>query len=447
MKTHHSTVSFRIALMIGALALTFASCKKSPETIGNNLISDNDFIGIYHTDTVAINCHSYLDSIGTKNVAYALLGSMSDPVFGLSQAGFCTQFHLSAEGQSFGEQPVMDSLVLQLCLSGYYGDTTTLQTVHAYMLTDSLSSYEDYNNLSEVPFEPIDQANSFQFRPHPRTKIHVVDNDTLTQPIIRIPLSADLGNYLMNLDAEAYTKPDLFKELFKGLRLCCEPPAGNGSVSYISLTNNSVTQLQLYYHDATTPENRMRYNFYVTTSDTYFNQITHDYSQGSPEFVSQVLEGDTTLGQQMIYTQTMGGVRTKITFPDFTHWTDTLEGAHIVINDAKIIIPAAVVDTAIFTAPTTMVLVGFNADGTSSLLPDYLEGTNYFGGIYSSKTQSVTFRISEYLQDLMTKEENYGLSFGINGAGYSAQRLILNGPEAQQGQKMQLQVTYSIVNE
>ena len=47
----------------------------------------------------------------------------------------------------------------------------------------------------------------------------------------------------------------------------------------------------------------------------------------------------------------------------------------------------------------------------------------------------------------MTKEENYGLSFGINGAGYSAQRLILNGPEAQQGQKMQLQVTYSIVNE
>ena len=157
--------------MIGALALTFASCKKSPETIGNNLISDNDFIGIYHTDTVAINCHSYLDSIGTKNVVYALLGSMSDPVFGLSQAGFCTQFHLSAEGQSFGEQPVMDSLVLQLCLSGYYGDTTTLQTVHAYMLTDSLSSYEDYNNLSEVPFEPIDHANSFQFRPHPRTTI------------------------------------------------------------------------------------------------------------------------------------------------------------------------------------------------------------------------------------------------------------------------------------
>ena len=447
MKTHHSTVSFRIALMIGTLALAFASCKKSPETIGDNLISDNDFIGILHTDTVAIHCHSYIDSIGTKNVAYGLLGSMNDPVFGLSQAGFCTQFHLSAEGQSFGEQPVMDSLVLQLCLSGYYGDTTTWQTLHAYVLTDSISSFEDYYNHSEVPFEVIDHANSFQFRPHPKTKNHIVGTDTLTQPIIRIPLSAELGNYLMTLDPEAYSKPDLFKELFKGLRLCCEAPAGNGSVSYITLTNNAITQLQLYYHDAATPENRLRYNFYVTSADTYFNQISHDYSQGSAAFVSQVLDGDTALGQQVVYTQTMGGIRTKITFPNFTHWTDTLEGAHIVINDAKLVIPAAEVDTAVFTAPTTMVLVGFNADGTTSLLPDYLEGTNYFGGSFNAKTQTVTFRISEYLQDLLSKDANHGLSFGINGAGYSGQRLILNGPDAEQGQKMQLQVTYSIVNE
>jgi len=433
--------------MIGALALAIASCKKSPESIGDNLISDNDFIGIFHTDTAAIVCHSYLDSIGTKNVGYGLLGSMNDPVFGLSQAGFCTQFHLSAEGQSFGDQPVMDSLVLQLCLSGYYGDTLSWQTVHAYMLTDSLSSYVDYYNHSEIPFEAIDHANGFQFRPHPRTKTHVIGSDTLTQPIIRIPLSTDLGNYLMNLDPEAYSKPDLFKQLFKGLRLCCEPTADNGNVSYITLNNNTVTQLQLYYHDANTPENRMRYNFFVTSSDTYFNQISHDYSQGSPEFISQVLDGDTSLGQQVIYTQTMGGVRTKITFPNFTRWDDTLEGAHIVINDAKLVIPATEVDTMVFTSPTTMVLVGFNADGSTSLLPDYLEGTNYFGGTYNAKKQTVTFRISEYLQDLLTKDENNGLSFGINGAGYSAHRLILNGPEATQGRKMQLQVTYSIVNE
>ena len=434
--------------MIGALALTLASCKKSPETIGNNLISDNEFIGVYHTETVAINCHSYLDSIGTKNVINGLLGSMNDPIFGLSQAGFCTQFHLSAEGQNFGDNPVMDSLVLQLNLSGYYGDTMAMQTVHAYVLTDSLSAYETYYNLSEVPYDPIDQANSFQFCPRPKTTTHVVGSDTINSAIIRIPLSAELGNFLMNLDSEAYSKPDLFKELFKGLRLECSPVTGNGNVNYINLTSNTVTQLQLYYHDQSTPDNLMRYNFYVTSSDTYFNQITHDYSMGAPEFVSQVIEGDTANGQQKLYLQTMGGVRAKLVFPEIPHWQDTCEGGHIVINDAKLIIPAAVEDSSVFTKPNTMVLVGLNADGTTYLLPDYLEGSDYFGGTYNSNTNTITFRVSEYLQDLvLNNKENLGISLGINGAGYNSQRLVVNGPEALTGDKMRLSITYSIVNE
>ena len=434
--------------MIGALALTLASCKKSPETIGNNLISDNDFIGIYHTDNVVIYSHSYLDSIGTKNVSNALLGSMNDPIFGLSQAGFCTQFHLSAEGQSFGDNPVMDSLVLQLSLSGYYGDTMAWQTVHAYVLTDSLSFYEDYNNLSEIPYDPIDQANGFQFCPRPKTTTHVVGTDTINNAIIRIPLSAELGNYLMNLDPEAYSEPDLFKELFKGLRLECSPVTGDGNVSYINLTANTITQLQLYYHNQNMPNNLMRYNFYVTSSDTYFNQITHDYSMGESEFVSQVVEGDTAKGQQKLYLQTMGGVRAKLVFPEIPHWQDTCEGGHIVINDAKLIIPAAIEDSSVYTKPHTMVLVGLNADGTTYILPDYLEGSSYIGGTYNANTNTITFRISEYLQNLVqNKKENLGISLGINGAAYNSQRIVVNGPEAQQGERMRLSITYSIVNE
>ena len=448
MKTYHSTARVRLALMIGALALALASCKKSPETIGNNLISDNDFIGIYHTDNVVIYSHSYLDSIGTKNVSNALLGSMNDPIFGLSQAGFCTQFHLSAEGQSFGDNPVMDSLVLQLSLSGYYGDTMAWQTVHAYVLTDTLSFYEDYNNLSEIPYDPIDQANGFQFCPRPKTTTHVVGTDTINSAIIRIPLSAELGNYLMNLDPEAYSEPDLFKELFKGLRLECSPVTGDGNVSYINLTANTITQLQLYYHNQSVPNNLMRYNFYVTSSDTYFNQITHDYSMGESEFVSQVVEGDTARGQQKLYLQTMGGVRAKLVFPEIPHWQDTCEGGHIVINEAKLIIPAADEDSSVYTKPHTMVLVGLNADGTTYILPDYLEGSSYIGGTYNANTNTITFRISEYLQNLVqNKKENLGISLGINGAAYNSQRIVVNGPEAQQGERMRLSITYSIVNE
>lgn len=436
--------------MIGTLLLSFASCRKSADTVGNNLIGESEYIDIFKTDTVAIECHSYLDSVSTSNPTYALLGATLDPIFGTSEAGFYSQFRFSVAGQSFGASPVVDSIVLQLCLSGYYGDTMTLQTVHVYELADSLSLNESYYNHSEVDIQPVDHANGYQFRPRPRTKVNVVGTDTLSQPIIRIPLSQALGQQLLSLDTTVYSLPDSFKKQFPGLYVTCSPVAQNGAISSINLTNNEYTLLQLYYHDASTPDKPMRYNYYVTSSDVYFNHIDHDYAQGSPDFTSQVIDGQEALGQQQVYLQTMGGVRAYVKFPNLTHWTDTLaEGSHLVVNEAKLIVPvAAATLDSVYTAPRSFLLVGFNADSTTYLLPDYYEGNSYFGGTYNSSRRCVTFRVSEYLQSIiMGKKENYGLSLGINGASYNAQRLVVNGPEAPEGEKLHLEVTYSIVRE
>ena len=433
--------------MIGMMAL--ASCKKSPETIGNNLISGDNYIGVYYTDTTEIVCHSYLDSVVTSNVTNALLGAMKDPVFGNSEAGIYTQFRPSVSGQSFGNNAVLDSLVLQLHIGGYYGDTMALQTLHAYELADSLSTEESYYNFSVVATNNIDYANGYQFYPHPLSKVHIIGTDTVTQPIIRIPLSQELGNYLLTLDTTAYSRPDLFKQAFKGLRLACDPIASGGAITYINLTNNTYTLLQLYYHNASTPEKPMRFDYFVTSSDTYFNHIDHDYTQGSSAFVNQVLDEQYELGQEEVYLQSMGGVKVWLQFPNLSHWTDTLEGCHLIVNEARLVLPASSLATdSVYQAPSTLFLVGFSSDTSTYLLPDYLEGTSYFGGTYNASTQSVTFRVSEYLQSMiMGKRENLGLSLGINGAAYNARRLVINGPGSNESEKMRLEVTYSIVNE
>lgn len=449
MKTHHSIARNCLALMIGTLILAFSSCRKSPETIGNNLISDNNYIGVFHTDTVEIICHAYTDSVTTKNASNALLGAIKDPVFGTTEAGFYTQFRPSVAGQTFGSNPVLDSLVLQLYIADYYGDTMVMQTAHAYVLIDTLSYNETYYSHSVLATEVIDQANNLQFMPRPHTKTNAIGTDTVGQPILRIPLSQELGNYLMNLDSSYYSRPDLFKQQFKGLYINCSPVSQNGSILSINLTNNSFTMLQLYYHDAATPEKPMRYNYYVTSSDTYFNHFDHDYHQGSPEFVQQLLDGQEGLGQEKVYLQTMGGVRTFIQFPNLDHWADSLENCYLVVNEAKLILPASQQQLdSVYKAPSMLALIGFNSDSTTYLLPDYYEGTSYFGGSYDSKHNIVTFRISEYLQNIiLKKKENVGLSLGINGSAYNAQRLVINGPEATEGEKMRLEVTYSIVNE
>ncbi len=447
MKTHYSTTLIGLVLMIGALA--FASCKKSPETIGNNLVSDDNYFASYHTDTTEISCHSYFDSVATKNATSALLGAMNDPVFGTTEAGFYTQFRPSVAGQSFGSAPIVDSVVLQLCLAGFYGDTTVLQTVHVFELTDTLSFETSYYSHSTVVTDNIDHANGYTFSPRPKTKVHVIGTDTVAQPIIRIPLSQELGNKLVHLDTTAYSRPDLFKQHFKGLHVTCAPVNLDGAISSINLTNNTYTMLQLYYHNSATPENPMRYNFYVTSTDTYFNHFDHDYTQGSPEFVGQLLDNQVELGQSTLYLQAMGGVRVKVYFPNISHWADTLEGCHLVVNEAKLILPAsATLTDSVYKAPSNFMLVGFNADSTTYLLPDYYEGNSFFGGAYNSSQRAVSFRITEYMQRvIMGKKDDYGLCLGINGAAYNASRYVINGPNTPSGEKMRLEVTYSIVNE
>ena len=444
MKKHLSIVLLGLAL----IGLTIASCKKSPESIGDNLISGDDYIAIYHTDTTQILCHSYLDSVATRNASYTLLGAMRDPVFGATEAGFYTQFRPSVAGQNFGSNPVVDSLVLQLYLVGYYGDTTTMQTVNVYELTDSLSYDATYYNHSTVATSNIDYANSYQFSPRPKTKVHIIGTDTVVQPIIRIPLSQELGNQLVGLDTAAYSRPDLFKQQFPGLYVTCAPLGSGGAISSISLTNNTYSLLQLYYHNAATPEKPMRYNFYVTSSDTYFNHFDHDYTQGNPEFVSQLVDGQEGLGQSTLFLQTMGGVRAKVLFPNLAHWADTLEGCRMVVNEARLILPASVLVDSVYKAPSAFMIVGISSDTTTYLLPDYLEGSSFFDGNYSSSRNEVAFRITEYMQSIiMKKKDNLGLSLSINGSAYNASRYVINGPEALSGEKMRLEVTYSIVNE
>lgn len=439
------------ALIISALAIFGISCSKTTETIGNGLLSDNEHIGVAYTDTLHIACHSQLiDSMPTKGVSTVLLGSMMDPVMGLTTAGIATQLHLSSTNLYFGDNPVIDSVVLQLSLTGCYGDTTTLQTVHVYALADTLSSSENYYQFSNVEVSGEDLANGFQFRPRPHTKGVVVGNDTLTQPVIRIPLSNSFGELLAAADSAVFGSSEAFKAYFYGLRIYCEDVAQAGAISYINPTSNTVTQLQVYYRE-TPYANPMRYYFYITSEDVYFNQYQHDYTLGSPEFVQQVLEEQTELGQQQLYLQSMGGVRCFLRFTDLLEWAEGLqeEGSHLIINEAKLVLPFGGLESdTLLAPPSSLALLSSNEDGTTSLLPDYLEGSSYYGGSYSTEKKSVTFRVSEYLQSLiMGNSTSQGLYLSIVGASYNAQRWVMAGPEADQEQVLRCEVKYSIVKE
>ena len=437
-------------LFFSVLVVLYSSCSKTTESIGNGLVPGDDHILTSYTDTLALECHAEcIDTLYTTGLSTVLLGSMVDPVMGLTNANLFTQLHISSTNQYFGDNPVVDSVVLQLAYTGYYGDTTTIQTVHVYELSDTLGGSEQYYQFSDLMVVGEDLANGYQFQPHPKTTFAVVGNDTLTQAVLRIPLSNSFGERLATADSIIYSSPSAFKEYFYGLRISFESVSQNGAICYFNPTSNTVTKLQVYYRE--TPDaNPMRYDFYITSDDVYFNQYLHEYTLGAPDFTQQVLAGDTALGQTQLYLQSMGGVRCVVRFPDLMHWADSLqeERIHLIINEAKLVIPAAPDPDSTLAPPASLALVNVKTTGGTSLLPDYLEGTNYYGGTYSSSKQSVTFRISEYLQGVILGTiDSKGLYLNIYGASYNAQRMVINGPESQESQRMRYEVKYSLVRE
>ena len=437
-------------LIISVLVVLYTACSKTTESIGNGLLSENDHIGAYYIDTLQIQCHSELiDTLFSKDLTSVLLGSMVDPVMGLTNANLFTQLHVSSTNHYFGDDPVIDSVVLQLAYVGYYGDTTTMQTVHVYELADTLSGTDNYYQFSDVEVKGFDLANNFMFQPRPKTTRIVVGNDTLSQAVLRIPLDNSFGEQLAAADSSIFSSAEAFKNYCYGLKICCESVSQNGAICYFNPTSNTVTRLQVYYRE--TPDaNSMRYDFYITSNDTYFNQYLHDYTLGSPEFTQQVLQNDTLMGQTQLYLQSMGGIRSFISFPDLMDWANTMQedGSHLIINEAKFIIPASeTVDTTLL-APTTLALISQKKTGGTALLPDYMEGSGYYGGSYSSTNRNVTFRISEYLQGvILGTEDTQGLYLSISGASYNAQRWVIAGPEADQDQVLKCEIKYSLVKE
>lgn len=438
-------------ILFFTLAFLSFSCSKTTETIGNGLISEGDLLEVCFTDTIAIECHSEtVDSMATRGMSAILLGSMVDPVMGRSDASIFTQLHLSSTNQQFGSAPVIDSVVLQLAYNGYFGDTTTLQTVHVYELADSLPASDSYYQFSDVAVLPTDLANGFQFLPRPTTSGLIIGTDTLTHAVLRIPLDNSFGEKLVQADTSVYSAPENFKEYIYGLKICCESVSQDGAIFSFLPTSNTVTVLQLYYHESPEAETRMRYNYYITSDDVYFNQYLHDYTIGSAEFVQQVMDGEQTLGQQQLYLQSMGGIRSLIRFPHIDQWQAPSENSHIIINEAKLILPTSplIADSSIYENISSLALLFLKEDGSTSVLPDYLEGSSYYGGTYSTTQRQVFFRISEYLQNLLKeKRPDRGLYLSITGASYNALRWILNGPDSNAENKLRCEITYSIVRE
>ena len=191
----------------------FTACNKKPDQVGLGLQPTSAELSVVFTDTTGLTVHSQReDSVRTDAnvIKTGMLGSMLDPVFGKSTAEIFSQFRLSENGHNFGTAPVLDSLVLSLSYSSFYGDTMTSQTIRVYELSGDMNPDTAYYSNQSISDYGEEIAVS-TFLPAPADSV-MIDGD-LQPPQLRIHLSNDFGQKILNADPNVFDDNEQWLDL------------------------------------------------------------------------------------------------------------------------------------------------------------------------------------------------------------------------------------------
>ena len=426
-----------LILLFGLVSLS--SCRKNPEKIGNDLQPTNSLITVSFNDNHDIVTSTFtVPYLSTKMLGYAFLGNNNDPIFGTSNFDFFTQFSLSTESQSWGDNAVADSVVLNLVYNGYYGDTTEYMNVRVYEILEDMYVDSTYRSNMVLECDESELAN-YSFSPRP----HTSNDTTLDRGTLRIPINPNLGTKFIENESNL-TSNDKFKEFFKGLRVKCDMTSAEAAICYFNLTH-SYSYLRVYYHNDT---DTLKYDFSITSSDVRFNHYYHDFSTAT----NPITFNDTT-NNDKLYVQGTAGTRVWVDFPNIQEWANSL-GSNVVINEAKLCLSGAVNDTARYAPPTKLVVAGakFDTDTTYLIIPDQLVGSEYYGGSYNSTDGTVYFRITEYIQNVIQNGDYAtqcdGLLIYVDQGSYVPRRWAFHGPQSDDADKrIRLELVYSLVND
>lgn len=421
-------------ILLSAFAMIFSSCEKKANKIGAEIMPENSKLPVFWTDTSSVYAYSeVVDSVRSDNLIYNYFGSMVDPVFGSTTAGIYTQFSLTSLKQDFGPNPQLDSLVLQIAYAGYYGDTTSTIVSHAYEIQEDIEYNVDYFSNLILDISSTDYLN-YAFNPRPNDTTTVIDtiagDTTLVGAVQRFNLSnynPGLGNKLLSVtpDDSVMFNTTNFAEFFKGLYLVSEPTNQDGILLRFDLLD-SKTGMILYYKNDTADSLKFGYN--ISSITPRVSRYQHNYYNAESNFISQIIDGDTSLGIQKFYTQGLAGIRSAIKFPFLREWS---RKGKIGINEAKLIF-TGFEEEPYNGAPAALLLVKATEDGDYTIIEDQYVGESYYDGVYKSNTNEYVFRITNHLQSLIsdTSVVDYGLYLYTNASSINPKRFIFNGTQS-----------------
>lgn len=302
------------------LFLILVSCEE-PNEIGL-VLNPTDEVGVYYAELPIEASMVFIDSIATSNVSTLLSGAQTYPGLGEIEAIAYTQVGYNAG--ALNTEAVLDSLVLQLSPSYFYGDDTArVQQFNVHRIVEGESLYRDSTYFSS------------KFTAYNETLlgtagfIYGTEDDTATvyqENLLNVKLDADFAQDLFaKLKAKAFDSTEVFYKYLSGFAIVADQQ--NNAVMGFDLSAGR-SRLVLHYH---TSSDTSAFVFNISNSVPHYTHIKADYSGAIPN-IENYKELTATNG--LIYGQAGVGLLPKLKFSAFKNFTDTV-GA-FVLNSAAI---------------------------------------------------------------------------------------------------------------
>ena len=303
------------------------SCDKDFTSIDSDVISSENAINFSTSsiDYPLVASNLRLNPVKSNNLPSFMLGYNNNPVFGESKASFLGQVIPTEFSPSFGENVVLDSVVLTIPyysravetseegdisyeIDSIYGNSPTKLYVYKsnfylrdfdpsgdfsdaqnYYSNGALSNSE-YINQSEVEAELLYESGvigdgSDDFTPSSeRIDLTLLDSlgesyvSSSIAPAIRLKLNNPNDNFWQSVFFEnegnpALVNPNTFKEFFRGLYIKADGVNSEGSMMMLNFASSN-TKLTIHYTSETS-----------TDSDTYSGGTTTETITSQNEYV------------------------------------------------------------------------------------------------------------------------------------------------------------------
>ena len=415
-------------LLTGLSLLLLSSCNEDPTFLGRELLPPTDEFGSFYYEGEPVISFSVLaDSTNTSLNSLLLLGSYSDDVFGknICEVGLRPEIIAKAINGSI----TVDSMVLSLNFNKVFSDSVADdQRIRVYVFKDSTRINQPF--YSNYDFEG-------KYDPQELGNVVVTPNLDTSFTVSMHLESESLVDKFENLPDSVFTDINDFVSNFNAFYLTTDEMTENESVLFLDY-NSNFTNFKVYYTEIVND---------TATNDFFYmnlgrltppiNSFKYDPS-GTRAGLSL---SETFQTDSLMFLSSMGGMRTKLNFPEIEEWMNP-DSSAISINSAKLILPvnhSSISDLS--KKPEKLILLSYRDEipdtsialglGPYEQIFDDLvdqDGT-YFGGDYNEDEDAYIFNIGLHFQHFVNKENaNMDMILLPTSSSQSGSRVILNSP-------------------